>query len=191
MKKIILASASPRRVEILDRYGVDFETIPSGISEKFEKNEDPVAATMSIAFSKAHDIACKQEENAVVIGADTVVYCEGIMGKPRDREEALRMLNHLSGKEHSVVTGIAIVESGGNKKHVDYDITRVKFKLLSDETIEKYLERGEYKDKAGAYAIQGRGEILVDWISGSHSNVVGLPVGKLEEMLKCFGLELL
>lgn len=190
LKKLILASASPRRVEIMNRFNLEYSVVPSSISENFKKADNPVALAMSIAFEKAHDVA-ERESDSVVIGADTIVYCGEIMGKPQNRADAFEMLKFLSGKEHTVITGVAIVCKDDNQKLIDYDITRVKFKDLSDETIDKYLDSGEYADKAGAYAVQGIGEILVDWISGSHSNVVGLSVAVLEKMLRCFKVELL
>lgn len=190
LKRLILASVSPRRIEIMSRFNLDFDVVPSGISESFENSESPMASAMAIALEKALDIA-EREADSLVIGADTVVYCDGMLGKPSDREEAFKMLQLLSGREHIVVTGVAMVWGEKGQKLVDYDVTKVKFKELSKEKIDKYLDSGEYLDKAGSYAVQGIGEILVDWISGSHSNVVGLPVALLEKMLRCFEVELL
>lgn len=190
LKKLVLASASPRRVEIMNKFNLMFEVIPSGISENFEKSENPMGAAMAIALEKALDVA-ERERESLVIGADTVVYCERMLGKPRDRSEAFEMLQLLSGREHLVITGMAMVCQEQNKKLVDYDVTRVKFKKLSEEKINRYLDSGEYLDKAGAYAVQGIGEILVESISGSHSNVVGLSVSVLENMFAYFDLELL
>lgn len=189
LKKLILASSSPRRVEIMGRFNLEFDVVPSDISESFEMSESPVVSAMAIALEKALDVA-EREKESLVIGADTVVYCDGMMGKPRDREEAFKMLELLSGREHLVVTGIAMVHLGENRKLVDYDVTKVKFKKLSEAKINRYLDSGEYLDKAGSYAVQGIGEVLVERISGSYSNVVGLSVDVLEKMLENFEVEL-
>src|SRR5690606_28176532 len=116
------------------------------------------------------------------IAADTIVYLNGIMGKPKNIDEAFHMLKSLSGKTHSVFTGICIIDTETNKKVVDYEKTIVEFNELSDEFIEKYLQTGEYTDKAGAYGIQGYGELLVKRIEGCYNNVKGLPITKLNNL---------
>lgn len=183
MGKIVLASSSPRRREILERFNIDFEIIKSDIDEKTSSDEDPIQVVMSLAFQKAEDITNKIDFDAIIIAADTVVYMDRILGKPKNEKDAYRMLKSLSGKEHYVITGIAIVDTNLGKKIIDYEITKVKFRELQPEKINRYIETGEFKDKAGAYGIQGYGEILVDWIEGSYSNVVGLPIVKLDKLL--------
>lgn len=182
--KIILASASPRRKAYLERYNVKFNVIESEIDEIVDQNENPEQVVMSLAFEKAIYVANKCNSDATIIAADTVVYLEEILGKPKNREEAKDMLKSLSGKEHSVYTGIAVVNLQKNKKIIEFDETKVLFNFLTDDEIESYLDTNEYIDKAGAYGIQGYGEILVDKIQGSYSNVVGLPISKLNSILK-------
>lgn len=184
MKKFILASSSPRRREILERYDVDFQIIKSHIDEKVSFNDDPYQVVMSLAFQKAEDIAKGLDFDAIVIAADTVVYLDRVIGKPKDEIDAYRILEDLSGKEHSVITGIALIDASLGKKIVDYEITKVKFRELQPEKIKSYISTGEFKDKAGAYGIQGYGEILVDWIEGPYSNVVGLPIVKVDKLLE-------
>ncbi len=192
MKRIVLASASPRRKEILEKFGLKFEIIISEVDEEFDKDEDPIEVVRSLASKKCLDVSKKCNKGDIVIAADTIVYYDSILGKPRDREDAFNILKSLSGKTHKVITGIAILEVGSEKEIVDHEITSVKFRDLSDEKIERYLNTQEYVDKAGAYGIQGYGEILVESINGSFSNVVGLPTYRLDKSLEdSFGLKLL
>ncbi|AFS78019.1 Maf-like protein [Gottschalkia acidurici 9a] len=192
MKKIILASSSPRRKEILNRFDLKFDIICSNIEEYVDKNDDPIKTVMSLAFEKCQDVANRCNEGDIIIAADTIVYKDYILGKPQNREEALNMIKHLSGDTHLVITGVSIIEVGNSRKIVDYEVTRVKFKDLTKDKIERYLDTEEYKDKAGAYGIQGYGEVLVESIEGSYSNVVGLPIAKLEELLdKNYNIQLL
>lgn len=181
MKKIILASSSPRRREILSKYNISIEIISSDINERVLDDEDPIQVAMSLAFQKGYDVASKHEGD-IVLAADTIVYKEKILGKPKNSIEAFEMLKVLSGEIHQVITGIAIISK--HNKIIDYEISHVKFKKLSTKKIEKYIDTGEYKDKAGAYGIQGYGELLVDWIEGSYSNIVGLPVSKIDDILE-------
>ncbi len=192
MKKIILASASPRRKDILERFGIKFQIIPSTVDESFDGEEDPIDLVTSLALKKCKDIAEKTCEDAIVIAADTIVYYDAILGKPKDRKDALSMIKSLSGNTHKVITALAIIDIKSKKTVVDYEVTKVKFRDLSDEKIERYLDTQEYVDKAGAYGIQGFGEILVEKINGSFSNVVGLPIYKLDKILEeNFDIELL
>lgn len=192
MRKIILASASPRRKEILEKFGLEFKIITSEVDEKFDKNDEPLEVAQSLALKKCLDVCKKCNKGDIVIAADTIVYYDSILGKPIDREDAFNMLKALSGKIHKVITGFAILEVGSEKRIVDYEMTEVKFRNLSDEKIERYLNTQEYVDKAGAYGIQGYGEILVEKINGSYSNVVGLPTYKLDKYLENnFDLKLL
>lgn len=190
--KIVLASASPRRIELLEMLDVDFVKDPSGIDENIDLTDKPESIVMSLAFQKSMDVASRYEDGELVIGADTIVYNNGVLGKPKDRADAYSMLKELSGKEHFVYTGISIIKAASDNKAVDFVKTKVKFKDLSDQDINKYLDRGEAFGKAGAYAIQGFGSLLIDDIEGDYFNVVGLPVSKLSDMLKnYFGFNIL
>ena len=192
MKHIVLASSSPRRKEILSRYIENIEIIASDIEENISEGEGPLAVAMALAFEKAHDVACKIDKGKIIIAADTIVYCNNILGKPKNEKDAINMLLELSGKEHYVITGVCILESGKDVKIVDYVKTKVKFRTLSVEKIKRYIATQEYKDKAGSYGIQGYGAVLVESIEGSYSNVVGLPIHKIDSLLeKHFGFSLL
>ena len=204
--KLILASASPRRRELLRMLGLDFEIMVSTAEEKnrefsglpgkqyFPGNslpDSPGEQAMRVAAEKAGEIAALHP-NALVIAADTIVVAENrIMGKPRDKGDAREMLSFLSGRWHEVYTGIALVRAAEGKSLLDYERTRVKFHSLSREEIDRYIRSGEPMDKAGAYGIQGLGAVLVERIEGCYFNVVGLPLAKLALMLKKFGLEVL
>lgn len=192
-KRVILASGSPRRKELLSKFNIDFDIVQSDIPELVNDFDEPKQTAMSLAFQKAYDVSLKMTNGEIVIAADTiVVYQNRILGKPRDENEAFEMLSKLSGKTHSVITGFAIIETGTYNKIINYAETIVKFKNLTKDQIKRYIKTGEYLDKAGAYAIQGFGSILVEWIKGSYWNVVGLPISKLDSVLeKYFGVRLL
>lgn len=192
MKKIVLASSSPRRRELLERYNLNFEIMASEINEKVLQSEEPAQVAMTLAFQKASDIAQRFHEDALIIAADTVVYMDGILGKPKNEQDAYNMLNRLSGNEHLVITGVALIDIKSEKKLIDYEATKVKFRKLTSEKIKNYLNTKEYMDKAGAYGIQGYGEILVDYVIGSYSNIIGLPIAKLDKLLeKYFHIKIL
>lgn len=181
---IILASASPRRREILENVKVDFTIIKSNIKEVILENESPKEVAMRLAFEKCMDIASKNT-NDLVIGADTIVVLENtILGKPKDEEDAYRMIKLLSNKKHQVITGISLINLSLDKKVIDYVVSEVTFKNLSDETIRDYINTKESLDKAGAYGIQGYGGLLVNSISGDYFNIVGLPISKISDLLK-------
>lgn len=187
MKKIILASASPRRSSLLSQVGLEFEVVP-GSYEEIIGNETPQEAVMKLAYGKAMDVLEKYND-AVIIGADTVVACDDeILGKPSDEADAFRMLEKLSGKSHYVYTGVALLENnnGTLKKKVFYEETRVDFVKMSDEDIRDYIASGECMGKAGAYAIQGRCAVFISGICGDYNNVVGLPVGRVYRELRNF-----
>lgn len=188
--RIILASNSPRRREILSQLGVEYEIKPSDYDEK-EEESDPYKMVMLLANNKARNIAKSIKEEALVIGADTIVYKDEIMGKPKDKADAAAMLARLSGTTHSVITGISVIKTPEMITVTDYEETLVKFKVLSQDEIKAYVNSGETADKAGAYAIQGLGSLLVEKIDGCYFNVVGLPVYKLSTILEKFGLNLL
>ena len=181
---IILASASPRRKEILENANVKFDVIKSTIDEVILDQELPSQVVMRLAFEKCMDIASKNE-NDLVIGADTIVVLDNIiLGKPKDKEDATSMIKKLSGKTHQVITGISLVNLNVNKKIIDYVVSNVKFKDLSEEDIKDYIQTNESLDKAGAYGIQGYGAMLVEEIQGDYFNIVGLPISRLSDLLK-------
>jgi septum formation protein len=184
--RLILASQSPRRREILEKYSIELEICKSESEEVIRTDEKPEQIAMGLAFQKAYEVANKYEED-IVLGADTIVVLnEEVLGKPKNYEDAKLMLNKLSGKKHSVITGFCLINLSTGKKHVDYVETEVYFKDLTDAKIQRYLETKEYADKAGSYGIQGLGELLVERINGSYSNVVGLPIEKIAEVLEKF-----
>lgn len=182
--KIILASSSPRRKEILENANVKFDIIKSEIDEVILDNELPSQVVMRLAFEKCIDIAVKHRES-LVIGADTVVVLDDIiLGKPKDIDEAIAMITQLSGKTHQVITGISLINLSANKKIIDYVVSNVKFKDLSAKDIKDYIQTNESLDKAGAYGIQGYGALLVEEIQGDYFNIVGLPISRLSDLLK-------
>ncbi|MBS7298740.1 MAG: septum formation inhibitor Maf [Eubacteriales bacterium] len=188
MEKIILASASPRRSEILKNVGLRFEVVVSDADESSISPE--IGAELyvqELALLKAA-AAAKRLENTtdeIVISADTVVVSEGnILGKPTDKDEAIRMLESLSGREHSVITGICVFRLKDGFSVCDSVTTKVKFKNLSREVIDLYVSTKESMDKAGAYGIQGKGALLCEKIDGDYFNVVGLPVSRLSDILR-------
>ncbi|MGE5605367.1 MAG: Maf family protein [Bacteroidota bacterium] len=191
MQPIILASASPRRIEILNQLGLDFQVIPSEVSEVIpEKSTTPQELVTKLALHKASDVA-RKVERGLVIGADTLVVLEDIIfGKPSGPAEAVKMLSILNGKFHSVYTGIAMIQVPSGQTEVGYSETKVKFRSLSKEEIQSYAATGEPLDKAGAYGIQGKGGVLVERIEGCYFNVVGLPLSKLAEMLQKFEISI-
>jgi septum formation protein len=179
---LILASSSPRRAELLKAAGIEFLNVPVNVDESIVKLEPPGDHVRRLAMEKAQAAFAKHHD-AVVIGADTIVLVGGeVMGKPRDDEDAIRMLRLLSGREHEVLTGLAIVAKRGNA--VEVARTRVWVNPLTDVEIAEYVASGEPTDKAGAYAIQGQFSKFIDRIQGSYSNVVGLPVALVYRLLK-------
>jgi septum formation protein len=181
--KIILASQSPRRRYLLERAGLKFKVVPSAVDEVSVVRSDPAEYVRALAEAKAGDIAGRYPESWV-IGADTVVVVAGsVLGKPASRAEAAEMLRRLSGRTHQVLTGWCVCRRAGGLLHADTVCTDVVFKELSADEIRWYIQTGEPFDKAGAYAIQGIGTFLVRSISGSYTNVVGLPVCEVIEHL--------
>lgn len=185
--RIILASASPRRKELLEQINMKFEIMVSNVEEVITQNE-PCKVVQELACQKAENVAKSLEEKVVVIGADTIVVHQGvIMGKPRDKADAFRMLNQLQGKSHSVYTGVSIWENkNGSLEHFEfYEETIVSFYPMHHEEIEYYIQTNEPMDKAGAYGIQGVGAAYIKKIEGDYNAVVGLPIGRLyQEILK-------
>lgn len=162
--KIVLASGSPRRKEILENMNLKFDIIKSEIEETTIENESPKDLVKRLSYEKAYDIASKNLDS-IVIGADTVVVLDNnVLGKPKDEDEAFNMLKQMSGREHDVITGVSILCLDLKKEICDYCVSKVKFKNLSDEEIYSYIKTGECMDKAGAYGIQGLGGLLVEYI---------------------------
>jgi septum formation protein len=184
MINFILASASPRRKEIFKQIGIDVKVVESSINESIRMNERPEQIVMSLAFQKALDVSNKVD-NSIIIAADTIVVKENeTIGKPKNKLDARKTLQSLSGQKHNVITGFALIENNSSIKIVDYEMTEVYFKELDINDIEAYLETNEYLDKAGSYAIQGKGSLLVEKINGCYFNVVGLPISKINDSLK-------
>lgn len=181
---LILASKSPRRIELLKLAGLDFISVPALSEERADMSLPPEQVVLSLARGKAAEISAKYPSD-IVIGADTVVYFDGnILGKPKGEADARRMLSMLSDNVHSVYTGVCIISGG--KEHSFYEKTDVAFYPLTDREIDEYIATGEPMDKAGAYGIQEKGFILVKGISGDYYNVVGLPLAKTVRTLKEF-----
>lgn len=176
-EKLILASRSPRRAEILSAVSWPFEAQAANIDETRTESEDAVSYVKRLAKMKAEAVA-NQHSAGLVLGADTIVVVEGaILGQPRDAEDARRMLELLSGKWHEVITGVALMRLSEPKRSVvAYEQTRVRFAGLSAAEIDWYVATGEPRDKAGAYAIQGRAALFIEEIEGDYFNIVGLPV---------------
>ena len=184
MKKLILASASPRRKEILERAGFVFDIAPSDKEGECESRGDPKKLAVRFACRKPEDVFGKADGQAVVLGADTVVSLDGeILGKPRDEEHAREMLKKLSGKTHEVVTGYCILSR--DMRLSDYALSRVKFAALDDARISEYVKSGLCMGKAGAYGIQD-GFGIAEVVEGDYDNVVGLPISAIAPELKEF-----
>ena len=186
-RKIILASSSPRRKALLEQVGLRFEIRPAEVDEQIRDGESPIAYVLRIAEQKALNVA-GNAKGSWIIGADTIVYLDGeIFGKPVGKEAAHRMLQKLSGREHTVITGFCIYASDTEESIKDYNQTNVMLKQLTDAEIEGYVNTGEPFDKAGGYAIQGIGSFMVKAINGSYTNVVGLPVCEVVAALQHAG----
>ncbi|MBL7996362.1 septum formation inhibitor Maf [bacterium] len=180
---IILASASPRRAQILSQIGFNFKAVPSSIEETFT-NHDPVQVARELAMNKAKEVAEIYPES-IVIGADTIVFLNNqILGKPASEAEAIDMLRSLSGNTHVVYTAFAIIQKCVNKQIVDFETTEVTFRNISDEEIGVYVRSGSPMDKAGAYGIQDQSAVFVQKITGDFYNVVGLPISKIYHYLQ-------
>ena len=188
MPHLILASASPRRRELLAGLGLRFEVRPADIDETPRDGETPASYVLRLAQEKAAAVAAP--DGALVLAADTTVVIDGeILGKPEDEADARRMLGLLAGREHEVLTGISLRETGGRAaSHVES--SRVRMAALSAEEIAWYAATGEPLDKAGAYAVQGLGVLFVETVTGNHSNVVGLPIPAVYKLFAALGYDL-
>jgi len=181
---LILASASPRRRELLTQAGFEFQVQPAHIPEDPHANEDPIAYVTRLAREKAEAVYAQiSDPTATVLGADTTVTLDNhILGKPENPEDAARMLRLLSGHTHRVITGIALVSA--TKVQVAAEVTAVQFLTLSEQEIASYVDTGEPNDKAGAYAIQGQAARWIPRIEGCYFNVVGLPISLVSTLLQ-------
>jgi len=182
--RLILASASPRRRELLRSVGLKFKTIPAHVDEDYIEGESPRKHVKRLSHAKAFAIA-KKYPNAWVLGADTIVVINGlILGKPKNKTQAKEMLKKLSGREHKVFTGFAVMQVASKVSHSDVVQSTVKFKKISAVELDWYIACDEPYDKAGGYALQGKGAYFIKSIRGSYTNVIGLPLCEVLETLK-------
>jgi septum formation protein len=183
LEKLILASGSQRRMEILRAVGCPFEAVAADIDESVRPGEDAVSYVKRLALTKAQTVA-RKSPGSFVLGADTTVVVDGeLLGQPRDDDDARRMLKLLNGKWHEVLTGVALVRATQNTPAlVDHETTRVRFAEMSEEEIDWYVATGEPRGKAGAYGIQGPAALFVKEIAGDYFNIVGLPVRLVYEL---------
>ena len=192
--RIILASNSPRRKEILGQLNLNFEVIPSDFEEA-PVDMKPHDLVEHYAYMKAMDVFSKVRatigSETYIIGSDTIVYSQKVMGKPKSKAEAFEMLSELSGKEHQVMSGLCIIQAHTGKSITLHESTRVWMRELKEREINNYIASHEPMDKAGAYAIQGIGSLFVEKIEGCYFNVVGLPVNKLYKIMSQFGVDLI
>ncbi|MGB9681756.1 MAG: Maf family protein [bacterium] len=186
--RLILASSSPRRIELLKRFNIEFDVVPSNIIEEGPLlDEDPISYAKRLSFLKADKVASRGKDK-VVLGVDTIVELDNIvMGKPRDRDDARGMIEILSGRTHRVISGFTVIYK--DKVIIDTAITIVKFRRLKEKDIEEYLDVGDYLDKAGSYAIQEDGAKLIEYIKGCYYNVMGLPIFRIMEVIKSLKIE--
>ena len=183
-ERLVLASSSPRRAEILRAVGWPFEAETAGVDETMRAGERPVVYVERLAREKAGAVA-RARLFGLVLGADTVVVVEGeVLGKPRDEEDARRMLRLLRGRWHEVLTGVALVRAEDARSVVAHERTRVRFSEMTDAEVDWYISTGEPMDKAGAYAVQGCASLFIDGLEGDYWNVVGLPVRLVYELAK-------
>jgi len=188
--KIVLASTSPRRIELLRGLGLKVKVVGSRVKESKFNISDPEKLVKTLALTKAQEVA-RRAKSGLIIGADTIVVLKGkIIGKPKGSEEAKFMLRELSGRTHEVLTGLAVIDASTGKTKVDFVGTKVKFRKLTEDEIANYVATDKPFDKAGAYAIQEKAGLFVEKIDGCYFNVVGLPVARLAEILKEFGVAL-
>ena len=188
MTKLVLASTSPRRAEVLADAGFTFEVVAARVDESRRTGEQAEAYVRRLAEAKARAVAGGVNPPAIVIAADTVVVMDGeVLGKPASADDAGRMLRRLSGRTHQVLTGLAVLKIPGGATRVEIETTQVTFAPLTEAEIEAYVASGEPLDKAGAYAIQGRGGRFVARVEGCYFNVVGLPLARLYSMLSEMG----
>ncbi len=190
MKKIILASGSPRRKKILEQIGLKFSVEKSNYEEKRIADSPPSQIVEFLSLEKANLLAVKYED-AIIIGADTLVVLNGeILGKPKSEEDAGEMLRKLRNKTHTVVTGFTVLDTKSGRSVTKHVETKVKFKDLSEMEISAYVETGEPMDKAGGYGIQDKGGLFIEEMDGDYFNIVGLPLFAVSETLREFGIDI-
>jgi septum formation protein len=184
--RLILASASPRRMELLGDAGYAFDVVPAHVDESGLAGEPPPAYVLRVAALKARAVAARVSDG-IVLAADTIVVVDGeMLAKPVDDDDARRMLRLLSGRAHEVLTGVVVVRDGRESSAIV--ATRVRFRMLTPDEIDWYVASGEPRDKAGAYGVQGLASRFVEAVAGSYTNVVGLPVGAVRRLLEAAGL---
>lgn len=185
---VVLASASPRRSELLTQAGIPFRVDPSTQPEVPDPEWGPSELATRLAARKAVDIAFRHPEADLVLGADTIVVLDdAVLGKPRDPLDAINMLTRLSGREHAVITGWSLVDPKHNRAIAEFTASTVRFFELDEGTIQRYVASGEPLDKAGSYGIQGKAALFVESITGDYANVVGLPIAAIGQALRQFG----
>lgn len=194
MFKLVLASASPRRIELLKQIGLKFEIMPANIDEYSGDFQDAGKYAMEMSSRKALAVAEKikasKGEEAIVLGADTVVTIDGlILGKPQDSSDAARMLKILENRWHQVITGVTLVNTANMQTITEKEVTSVKMPAFAEGFIDRYISTEEPYDKAGSYAVQGFGSLMVERIDGCYFNVMGLPLFRLSNMLRSLGYE--
>ncbi len=186
-RRLVLASASPRRQELLEMLGIDLIIDPSGIDESCRPGESPREHALRLSLEKARDVSARHP-GMWVLGADTIVVVDTeVLGKPQDQEDARRMLTKLSGREHTVITGFALVCRRAAVEYSEAVESRVTFNRLDEDDLKWYIGTGEPYDKAGAYAVQGRAAAFIKEVCGSHTNVIGLPLSEVVDALRRTG----
>lgn len=193
MKRLVLASASPRRKKLLKQIGLEFEVLPTNIEEKLNPRLKPLHQVESLSLQKAiAATALKEAKNAIILAADSMVAIDDeVLGKPKDVKDAKRMLKKLSGRDHSIVTGFTLIDTETKKKVTRSVETKVWFKKLTAQEISAYIARAKPFDKAGAYGIQELAAVFVEKIEGDYQGAVGLPLFALAKELKKFGIKVL
>jgi septum formation protein len=191
MRKIVLASASPRRASLLESVGLEFEVVVSRSEETNHPEMPPTRLVVDNALNKAREVAARVAPESVVIGADTIVYLDGkVLGKPKSMADARRMLSTLSGRTHQVFTGLAVVSRSDDKELTGVEVTDVTFRKLGDSELDDYLRAVSPMDRAGAYTVDGVGSLLVERFEGCFYNVLGLPMVALDRLLGEFSVNL-
>jgi len=193
---LVLASSSPRRRQLLGYLGLEFEVMPSDFEEVVDESLTPAEVVVDLAIAKAQEIAARIVAStrgaSVVLGADTVVVLDGrVIGKPASRQQAAEMLTQLSGRCHEVYTGVALVELPGGRVTSAHQVSKVYMRTIAPGEIRAYVETGEPMDKAGAYALQGIGSVFVEKIEGCFTNIIGLPIPLVVQLLRGCGFEIL
>ncbi|MGM5484171.1 MAG: nucleoside triphosphate pyrophosphatase [Nanobdellota archaeon] len=189
MRKVILASTSPRRKFAFEKIGIDFEVIPSNYEEDMSLNLSPEELVKKFAYGKAKDVA-EKSENKIVVGIDTIVVFNGKnIGKPKDKKEAYDMLKNFSDNKVKVYSGFAIIDNKTGKEVVDFDISNLKFGTINEEEINKYIATDECMDKAGAFGVLDKAGVFIESFDGCFYNVIGIPLRSIYLVLKEMGVE--